>query len=89
MAMIFVDTQQPRQAETILIKDTPILIGQFITRGSSSKPYSKTILCKAAGITFTPIKIPNIAPSDESNKNPDVIDHRIVFEVIPIDLKIP
>jgi len=87
--MIFVDTQQPRQAATTLKKDNPMVIGQFITRGNSSKPYSKTILCKATGITFTPIKIPNIAPSDESNRIPDVIDHRIVFEVIPIDLKIP
>ena len=87
--MIFVDTQQLRQAVTILKRDNPMLIGQFIARGSSSKPYSKRIVCKASGITFTPIKIPNIVPSAERNRVPDVIDHLIVFEVIPIDLKIP
>ena len=87
--MIFVDTKQPRQADTTLKRDNPIVDGQFITRGNSSMPYSTRILFKATGITFTPIKIPNIVPSAERNRIPDVIDHLIVFEVIPIDLKIP
>ncbi len=87
--MIFVDTQQPRQAAKILKRDNPILIGQFIARGSSSKPYSKRILCKAKGINFIPIKIPNKVTSPERNRIPDVIDHLILVEVIPIDLKIP
>lgn len=51
--MIFVDTQQPRQATTTLKRDNPMVIGQFIKRGELHMPYSKRILCVTCGICLT------------------------------------
>ncbi len=86
LAITFVETQPPKQAAITLTRLIPILIGQFITSGSSSKPYSKIMEWRASGINFIPVINPPIAPNIERIKIPDVIDHLIFGEVIPMDL---
>ncbi len=65
---------------------TPILIPQFTTSGNLINPYWDNIFSKTSGSSFTPTSIPSSAPNAERMAMPNVMDHLILLEVIPIDL---